>query len=204
MHMIPSGLLRFLTGALMCVTVVCPFAAWAQHEVFVNINGELKKPACTPSIQGQMMSGTNNQIILPDVYTADLPQGGRILGSAATLHFRAQGCTGNVNNMWVFFSSPTGGLWGIIKPVNEGSCPGYIFKIHDNNAQGSEVWVLGSAESPPGPLHGTAVPFSGSHPTNSDRVANKYYVVMLHKPSGTQFNVPANCSATVTANFKYY
>jgi len=196
MHMISSGLLRFLTGTLMCVTVMCPFAAWAQHEVFVNINGELKQPACTPNLQGQMVSG--NAVSLPDVYTDDLNAQNKVYGNV-TLHFRASGCTGNVNNMWVHFTSANVDGNGRIIPNNSSSLR---FEILNDNVNGTLIRVGGSAANSPNSNQGTAVLFSGADPlTNPDRVADKYYGIRYY----AQAAVPArDYSASVTANFKYY
>jgi len=189
--------------------MACPSIVRAQSppwlsEFFVNVIGELKLSACTPSLQGQLVPGqsnTANVVNLPDVYTNDLDQAGKKYGDV-TLHFRAKGCASNVNNMWIYFTSANVDSNGRIIPNNSSSLR---FEIRNNSASGNLVKVGSSGSSTgntPNSTQGTAVSFSGENPlTNTNRVADKYYGIRYYAHA----DVPAgDYSATITANFKYY
>jgi len=191
----------FLSGL---IGMVYPFAAWAQPwkaEVTVNVTGTLLQPACTPNIQRQLVPGANNTsntVTLPDVYTDNLNAAGKVYGNV-TLQFRASGCTGNVNHMWVHFTtSKNVDSAGRIRPDNGKQL---YFEIRNNNINGSLIKVGGSAGNSPNSSQGTATPFSGSHPENSNRIADKYYGIRYYAGGVV---VAGNYSAPVTANFKYY
>jgi len=170
----------------------------AQSITF-TVNAKVIQSACTPNIQRQMVGGNN--VTLPQPETDDLNAEGKVYGNV-TLHFRASGCTGNVNNMWVYFTSANVDGNGRIIPNNSSSLR---FEIRNNNVNGNLVRVGSngsSTGSSPTSTQGTAVSFSGSGPlTNPNRVADKYYGIRYY----AQAAVPAgDYSATVTANFKYY
>jgi len=169
------------------------------QSISFTVSGKVKQSACTPNIQRQMMGGNN--VSLPQVETDFLKAAGSVYGNV-DLHFRASGCTGNVNNMWVYFTSANVDGNGRIIPNNSSSLR---FEIRNNNVSGNLVRVGSngsSTGSSPTSTQGTAVSFSGSNPlTNPNRVADKYYVIRYY----AQAAVPAgDYSATVTANFKYY
>jgi len=118
----------------------------------------------------------------------------------AQLHFRATGCTGNVNYMWVHFTSPNVDANGRMIPTSGSNK--VRFEIRNNTASGSLVRAGGSAGNMPTSQQGTFAPFSGSHPTNASRVADKYYVIRYyaHQPVSDAGTV----STTATAHFKYF
>jgi len=192
-------------GAMLLSGMVCPVMA---QNVTVNFSGYVDStppppPACTPNIQRQLVPGsynTANTVTLPEVYDNELSYSGATAG-AVTVNFRASGCTGYVNNMWVYFSSSyVDDSTGMIKPGNSSSMR---FEILNNNTSGSRVWVnWAGSNTQPDSWQGTAATFSGSHPSSgSNRVANKYYVIRYYAQSAVS---PGTYSAQVTATFKYY
>jgi len=182
------------SSALMSAQI---FAQSLDFTVKVGVS----QSACTPNISGQLMPGSNNTsnlVTLPNVNTMALDAAGKAAG-AVTIQFRASGCTGNVNNMWVHFTSANADGNGRIAPSGGG---GLRFEIRDNTTSGSLIRVGGSAGSSPNANQGTAAPFSGSHPANASRVANKNYGVRYYAQAPV-LN-PGTYQASVTANFKYY
>jgi len=180
--------------ALACALTSIPAPA---QTINVSVSGSLQQSACTPNLVGSLAGG--NIITLGNVKTTDLDVAGKSAGEVE-LHFRAIGCTGNVNYLWVHFTSPNVDANGRMIPTSGTSK--VRFEIRDHTASGSLVRAGGSAGNAPTPNQGTVAPFSGSHPADSSREANKYYVVRYyaHEPvsdAGTVFT-------TATAHFKYY
>jgi len=180
--------------ALACALGSSPVLA---QTVNVSVSGSLQQSACTPNLVGSLVGG--NTVTLAPVTTTDLAVQGTSAGEAQ-LHFRATGCSGNVNYLWVHFTSPNVDANGRMIPVSGSNK--VRFEIRDHTASGSLVRAGGSAGNAPTPQQGTVAPFSGSHPADSSREANKYYVVRYyaHEPvtdAGTVFT-------TATAHFKYF
>jgi|GEM_PF-2583092 len=193
------------------LSLVSAFAVQAQlppwqHELTVDVEGNLEYPTCTPNLQRKLVpvSGvvTSNSVKLPDIYTNDLMSTGTKTG--VTVTFQASGCTGNQNHMWVHFTSASVDAGRIVPKIGNTSTGSSTlrFEIRDNNTSGALITVGGSASAQPNSNQGTATPFSGSYPADHNRTANKSYGISYYvKSSGT----PANTyKAQVTANFKYY
>jgi len=188
--------LRVLLPALLCA-LASP-SLWAQ-SITVNVSGSVVQPACTPNIQQGLVPGgavSGNTVTLPPVFTTALSSPGQTAGHTQ-ITFRAYGCTGNVNNMWVHFTSNS-----VVSGRIVSSNPQVHFLVRNNNSSGAQVWVGGYAGNAPNANQGTAVPFSGSYPTNSYREANKSYNISYYAQS--QVTNAGTFSASVTATFKYY
>jgi len=200
----------FFFIAVWMMSAWAAYPAMAQHTLTLNVSGNvLDDPysppsppsACTPNIQQELRPGsynTANAVTLPNVDVSDLGYAGATWGNV-TLQFRASGCTGYVDYMWVHFTSSNVDGNGRIIPNNSSQLR---FEIRNNDVNGSLVRVGGSAGSSPNANQGTAVSFSGSHPANSSRTANKYYGIRYYAQMAVTST--GNYSATVTANFKYY
>jgi len=193
---------EFLTAFVLVVSALGSAQSLAQSISF-TVNGTVKQSACTPNLQRTMVGG--NTVDLPEVETDDLNQQGKTWGNT-TIHFKAEGCTGNVNNMWIYFTSANVDSNGRIIPNNIPHSGNPLrFEIRNNDPSGPRVKVGSSgsnAGNAPDTSQGTAVSFSGANPlTNPNRVANKYYGIRYYANAA----VPAgDYSATVTAHFKYY
>jgi len=181
-------------------------SAQALAQLNFEVNALVKQSVCTPNIQRQLVpvSGvvTSNSVKLPDVYTDDLITEGTKTGVNVT--FRASGCTGNVNNMWVHFTSANVEAGRIVPKIGNTSNTSSTlrFEIRNNDINGTLITVGGSAGSSPNSNQGTATSFSGSHPVDHHRIANKSYGISYYvKSAGTTANT---YKADVVANFKYY
>jgi len=197
----------FFIPALM-MSALAAHPVMAQHTLTLNVSGNVMDdpppqppPACTPNIQRELRPGSYNTasaVTLPNVDTSNLSFAGATWGNV-TLQFRASGCTGYVDNMWVHFTSANVDSNGRIIPNNSSQLR---FEIRNNDVNGSLIRVGGSAGSTPNANQGTMASFSGSHPANSSRTANKYYGIRYY--AQTAVTSTGTYSATVTANFKYY
>jgi len=206
MSMFSPGCFPLLPGILACAVAACPPAVRAQtlpwlDEIYINVTGELKEPACTPSLQQELMPGSDNTSSVVSLHAVNLWQldeAGKTAGGV-TIQFRASGCTGHVNNMWVHFTSANVDSAGRIIPNGSSQLR---FEFRDNDPSGAFIRVNGNAETTPGAEQGTTSAFSGSHPANSNRVATKSYGVRYYAQNPV--TQAGNYSASVTANFKYY
>jgi len=169
------------------------------QDVF-TVEGKVKQSACTPNLQQQLVPGTDNTantVSLPKVSNHLLKTQGQRAGYT-DITFRASGCSGNHNNMWVHFTS-SNSVDGNGRIIPSGTDK-VRFEFRNNNASGSLVRVGGSAGNAPDSNQGTTVPFSGSQ-TDSNRVANKTYNIHYYAHEGVNYS--GSVSASVTANFKY-
>jgi len=173
----------------------------AQQNFTVTFKGKLKQSTCTPNIQRELVPSSyvsGNTVDFGWVSTDQLNAAGAIAASGRVT-FRASGCTGNINNMWIYFSSANVDA-GRIVPNNSSQLR---FEIRNGSSSGDLVWVnWGGSNTQPDAWQGTAEPFSGSHPTDSHRVATKRYQIRVYAKQAV--TVAQTYSATVTANFKYY
>jgi len=191
--------LRIRLLGLLCLVAGAP--ALAQQTITVNVTGKLKESACLPDIVPKLENQggvTNHNLLeLEKIKAHQLDGYGKTAGDTQIL-LRASGCTGDVNFMWVHFTSPNVDDDGRIIPSGSNALR---FEIRNNDTSGSFIRVGGSATDYPGAQQGSVTAFSGSHPTNSNRVANKHYGVRYYAiapvPAGTYV-------AAVTAHFKYY
>jgi len=175
------------------------------QSINFTLGGKIEAAACTPNIAREMShasgggSATANSVTLPDVVATSLDTAGKVFGNTR-IEFKASGCTGNVNHMWVHFTSTNVDSNGRIIPTT-GSTE-VRFQIFDNSFGGTRIHVGGTGGTQPGANQGTASAFSGSHPANANRVATKYYGFNYYAEAPV--TTIGNVSAQVTANFKYY
>jgi len=192
-------LLSALSGGLLS-------ASLCAQSITVNITGQLNQPACTPSLSTQLLPGTGisgNTVSLPEVLNNVFTSSNRNAGYRQVV-FRASGCTGSsVNNMWVHFTGSSVDSNGRIVPGGGSNVDQMRFEIRNNSASGALVRVGGTAGSTPNANQGTAASFSGSHPANSNRIADKTYYIGYYAET-LPVTYAGQLSATITANFKYY
>jgi len=173
----------------------------AQNQYMVYFYGYIQyvpPPPCTPNIITQRNFG--NVVNLGNVTSSDLLGPGDTM-NGALVQFRASGCTGfNVNHMWVYFTANDVDSEGRVIPNGSSSLRFELVDVDSGNR--IRVGQGGGNTSPDVAIQGTAEPFSGTHLSSSNRIAEKYYRIRYYTPTGgAQSGI---YSAPMTAHFRYY